>query len=317
MSNSEHDIERGVYQTPSNDDDLYDEYDDEEGFGRGPVFAIFAVIVLAAFVGIVWLAYQQGVRHGQASAPPIIQASNEPFRVAPDDPEGMAQPQESFTDEVLAGEGIGQETATIMPSAEEPIVTPRNETPREEEVASATNMGAGSSGGLAVPPPSSRVRDAGANDNLSAAEEAAEQAAAEIAAREAELAAAQPEVIVEPEPEPVVRQPELRTQTVTLDPEVQGPLTPEADSLFRSGGNYVVQIASVPEASAADGVWNRLQARHESIVGSYVQDVQAVDLGERGTWYRLRVGYFATSDDANEVCNQLKDAGQDCLVASR
>ncbi len=312
MSNSDHDIERGVYQTPSNDDDLYDEYDDEEGFGRGPVFAIFAVIVLAAFVGIVWLAYQQGVRHGQASAPPIIQASNEPFRVAPDDPEGMAEPQESLTDEVLAGEGIGQETATIMPSAEEPIVTSRTETPQEEEVASA----APSSTGLAVPPPSSRVRDAGANDNLSAAETAAEEAAAEIAAREAELAAAEAEVIAEPEPEPV-RQPELRTQTVTVDPEIEGPLPPEAVSLFRAGGTYVVQIASVPNAADADGVWNRLQSRHEPIVGSYVQDVQSVDLGERGTWYRLRVGYFATSDDANTVCNQLKDAGQDCLVASR
>lgn len=312
MSNSDHDIERGVYQTPSNDDDLYDEYDDEEGFGRGPVFAIFAVIVLAAFVGIVWLAYQQGVRHGQASAPPIIQASNEPFRVAPDDPEGMSEPQESLTDEVLAGEGIGQETATIMPSAEEPIVTSRTETPREEEVASA----APSSSGLAVPPPSSRVRDAGANDNLSAAETAAEEAAAEIAAREAQLAAAQAEVIAEPEPEPV-RQPELRTQTVTADPEIEGPLPPEAVSLFRAGGTYVVQIASVPNAADADGVWNRLQSRYEPIVGSYVQDVQSVDLGERGTWYRLRVGYFATSDDANTVCNQLKDAGQDCLVASR
>lgn len=312
MSNSDHDIERGVYQTPSNDDDLYDEYDDEDGFGRGPVFAIFAVIVLAAFVGVVWLAYQQGVRHGQASAPPIIQASNEPFRVPPDDPEGMAAPQESLTDEVLAGEGIGQETATIMPSAEEPIVTARTETPREEEVASA----APSSTALAVPPPSSRVRDAGANDNLSAAETAAEQAAAETAAREAELAAAQPEVIAQPEPEPV-RQPELRTQTVTADPEIEGPLPPEAMSLFRAGGNYVVQIASVPNAADADGVWNRLQARYETIVGSYVQDVQSVDLGERGTWYRLRVGYFATSDDATTVCNQLKDAGQDCLVASR
>ena len=253
------------------------------------------------------------MRHGQASAPPIIQASNEPFRVAPDDPEGMAQPQESLTDEVLAGEGIGQETATIMPSAEEPIETPRNETPQEEEVAAA----APSSTGLAVPPPSSRVRDAGANDNLSAAETAAEEAAAEIAEREAEMAAAQPEVIPEPEPEPVVREPELRTQTVTLDPEVQGPLTPEADSMFRSGGGFVVQIASVPNQGDADGVWNRLQARHESIVGSYVQDVQSVDLGERGTWYRLRVGYFATSEDATTVCNQLKDAGQDCLVASR
>ena len=41
MSKQDYDIERGVYQTPSNDDDLYDDYDDEDGFGRGPVFRHF------------------------------------------------------------------------------------------------------------------------------------------------------------------------------------------------------------------------------------------------------------------------------------
>lgn len=318
MSQSEYDIERGVYQTPSNDDDLYDDYDDEEGFGRGPVFAIFAVIVLAAFVGIVWLAYQQGVRHGQMSAPPIIQASNEPFRVAPEDPEGMAAPRETLTDEVFAGESLDQQAAAVVPSAEEPIVTARNEPVIEDRTeSSATDSNSGTSVTLAVPPPSSRVRDAGGSTDLREATTTPTTPTEDEAAHEVEMATI--ETAAEPEPQPMVTQPapELRTQSVASNPDVQGPIAPGEESLFRAGGTYVVQIASVPNQGDATGVWNRLQSRYASIVGSYAQDIQPVDLGERGTWYRLRIGYFGSSADATTVCNQLKDAGQDCLVASR
>jgi cell division protein FtsN len=315
MSNSEYEIERGVYQTPSNDDDLYDEYDDEEGFGRGPVFAIFAVIVLAAFVGIVWLAYQQGVRQGQLASPPIITASDDPFKVEPTDPEGMAQPQDTLTDEVLAGEPLEQQPTTVTSSTERPIESVRvadepalDSTPSLRTSDVDIPAAEESSASLTVPPPSTRVREAdvqAAEAVTAATTEANESPPAEVVTtEEPEIVVSQP--LIQPEPEP----------QVTVSEPIPQPQTPSASS-FDVNGTFVVQVASVPERSDANGVWSRLVSRHGAIIQGYAQDIQTVDLGERGTWYRVRIGFFGSSADANEVCDQLKNAGQDCLVASR
>lgn len=307
MTKSESEIERGVYQTPSNDDDLYDDYDDEEGMGRGPVFAIFAVIVLAAFVGVVWLAYQQGVRTGQGNPPPTITASDDPFKVEPTDPEGMAEPEESLTAEMLAGAELNDQPTTVTSSTEQPIenARPSNDTAGEgTPTLRSSDLGindSGTSGGqLAVPPPSTTVQGA---DTSAEAEVESVEVAGNDAPREAESAVADSDPVtgsgVETASEPAT------TSTSGLG------------ALFDRDGAYVVQVASVPERADADGAWSRLNSRHSTIVQGYAQDVQAVDLGDRGIWYRLRVGYFADSDDAGVLCGQLQDAGQDCLVASR
>ncbi len=319
MSNLDNEIERGVYQTPSNDDDLYDDYDDEDGFGRGPVFAIFAVIVLAAFVGVVWLAYQQGLRQGQQTAPPIITASDEPFKVEPDDPQGMAQPEASITDDALAGQPLEQ-VATVTSSSEAPIEVPQS---RSEVVASnaipettpelrttrptTTQPATGSSGGLVVPPPSSRVQNAAVDENLQTA------SSAPVTRQPQPQAQVQTRQPVTQQPVTQQASPEPRVQSAAA---TQGPPAPGANTPSLTGNN-VVQVASFPNRADADAAWARLQSRHAAIVGPYSQDVQSVDLGDRGTWFRLRFGYFEGRSNASAVCDQLKAAGQDCLVASR
>jgi len=40
----------------------------------------------------------------------------------------------------------------------------------------------------------------------------------------------------------------------------------------------------------------------------------AGELGQSGTWYRVHVGSFATSEQATALCNNLKDAGGQCIV---
>jgi len=305
MSKQDYDIERGVYQTPSNDDDLYDEYDDEDGFGRGPVFAIFAVIVLSAFVGIVWLAYQQGVQRGINSQTPIVTASNDPFKVEPDDPEGMAEPVDTFTDDVLAGSTPEEQEATVTSTREEPITVPPpssevgNDTPtlRSSQIEEQVETAAATE--LAVPPPSAGVR----GDEIT---RAVSQPTSSTTT-EAEDTPPPQEV------ETAVVQPS--TQSQPAETTVQGPPAPGTSSI-PVGDVFVVQVASVPERSDADAVWTRLQGNHASILAGYAQDVRAVDLGDRGTWYRLRLGFFGSLEDATRVCNQLRAAGQDCIVTT-
>ncbi len=79
--------QRGVYQPLGDTIPLYDLTDEEieEERSRLPLLIVIALIVLAAFTGVVWLAYNQGVAHGRSSAETIVNAPEGPVRTAPED----------------------------------------------------------------------------------------------------------------------------------------------------------------------------------------------------------------------------------------
>src|SRR5258706_13607522 len=87
--------QRGVYQ-PLMDKipiyDLPDEEIEEEERSRLPLLIVIALVVLASFAGVVWLAYNQGVARGRASAAVVIAAPEGPVRTAPADAGGEATP---------------------------------------------------------------------------------------------------------------------------------------------------------------------------------------------------------------------------------
>ena len=69
--------QRGVYQPSMDNIPIYDLSDDEveeEEHSRLPLLIVIALLVLAAFAGVVWLAYNQGVARGRAGATVIIAA---------------------------------------------------------------------------------------------------------------------------------------------------------------------------------------------------------------------------------------------------
>ncbi len=81
-------------------------------------------------------------------------------------------------------------------------------------------------------------------------------------------------------------------------------------------GGMMVQVSSQRSQDAAQATFRDLQARYPSILGGYDIDVQRADLGDRGTYYRVRVGPFASAN-AQSLCNELKNAGGDCILATR
>ncbi|HEY0283326.1 MAG TPA: hypothetical protein VGC27_11965, partial [Rhizomicrobium sp.] len=60
--------------------------DEDEGGSHLPVVIVISLLVLAAFGGVVWLAYNNGVARGRADVPVSVAAQNtpsEPPAVAP------------------------------------------------------------------------------------------------------------------------------------------------------------------------------------------------------------------------------------------
>ena len=80
-------------------------------------------------------------------------------------------------------------------------------------------------------------------------------------------------------------------------------------------GDYVVQLAAMQEEAGTRAAFAKLQAKFSALQPLKL-DVQKADLGEKGVFYRIRAGYLSETA-AQRLCDQLKAAGQGCLVRHR
>jgi hypothetical protein len=81
-----------------------------------------------------------------------------------------------------------------------------------------------------------------------------------------------------------------------------------------TGGGMMVQVSSQRSDESARATFRDLQQRYAGILGPYEVNVQRADLGDRGIYFRARVGPFAAAD-AQRLCDDLKAAGGDCILA--
>ena len=86
-----------------------------------------------------------------------------------------------------------------------------------------------------------------------------------------------------------------------------------------TGGRPIlaVQVASLRSEARARKVWERVQQKFPELLADHAVQFEAVDLGERGTFTRVRVGAFDGFSAASALCSTLAEGGQDCLVVQR
>ena len=81
--------------------------------------------------------------------------------------------------------------------------------------------------------------------------------------------------------------------------------------------SYVIQVASLRSEDEAKGFWSRAQAKHPDLLETMPLYVERADLGDRGIYFRVQTGPFPSKTTAQDLCGQLKSAGQDCIVKRR
>ncbi len=81
-----------------------------------------------------------------------------------------------------------------------------------------------------------------------------------------------------------------------------------------AAGRYFVQLASVKSDGGARKEWARMQRAHPDLLGDLELSVQSADLGERGIFFRVRVGPFPNRATAQDMCGQIKATKLNCLV---
>ena len=267
-------------------DDLEAEDGEEERGLSGLVVLLMGVVMLGALASVVWIAYKQGVRNGQGGeGVPHVTADPEPLKIE----NNVADAARSGDLEVYDKVG-GRESEPVEVIAAGP----------EEPVArtSADPIGAIASG----------------------AEGAADVADDAVADRIAELARQDEAVSGATATKPAESPAEHEPQPATAPTAASTP-APKPTVSYRTGGaltgSHLLQIGAFRSEAEATGQWSSLQGKLGSYLDGKSNDIERADLGDKGIYYRLRIGPFASADEAKTYCAGLKERGTDCLLKAK
>lgn len=305
-------------------EDDYDDYDDEEEGGlSGLVVLLMGVVMLGAFASVVWIAYQQGAR--SADSAPVIAADPEPVRIerAADAGDQPANDREVY-DNINGGEAAPVEALANGP--EEPVSRDADDAIGQiaaavDDTVSQAVDDAGEALSGAADDAAAAVNDAITDDAVAdriAQLEAADQAlkddgdAADGAADDASAASDAP-VVGERVTPP--------TQASQTQPE---PVEVASNSAAATGGSsaalsgsHLVQVAAFRSEEEANAFWSRMAGKLDGYLDGKAKNIEVADLGDRGVFYRLRIGPFASKSDASQYCSGLKERGQDCIPRAK
>ena len=245
------------FERGSDDVRVFDGGEDDEDVegSRLPLLIVIALLVLAAFGAVVYLAYQKGVAQGTAQVTRVIAAQPGPAKVAPANAGGTPTPYTGlkiYQQQAPSDEEANADTAPPVPSD-----LPKPGTP----VATAPPP-------VVTPPP------------------------APVAITPKPAAITTPPVTT-PAP-PVVKPTPAPTQAVvtpTPAPVKPPPVaTPAPTQATPAAGGGLLQIGSYKSEADANAAWATYKAKHGGLVSGLVPDIKQADLGAKGTWYRLRIG---------------------------
>ena len=130
-----------------------------------------------------------------------------------------------------------------------------------------------------------------------------------------QIAAAQPTPAASEVKEPAPA-PEPAKVAVPAKEEVKAADAAPAVSAAQTTGPWTVQLISSPNRKSVDSAWNGLEKKYASLSGQ-PHEVEAADLGAKGTFYRLFAGAFADRAGADKLCNDIKALGGTCLVKKK
>lgn len=282
------------YERDKNDVRIFDGGDDEDAEGSHlPVVIIIAILVLAAFGGVVWLAYNQGVARGRNEVPVQVASNGAGGEI-----KVYQQPAGSEDEESVQTAPANPDTAQPKPESSPPALKPQTIEPAPQSNTAQTALAPTAPPAVAPPvkpapqpqsvKPSPQVRTVAttAQPPTVATQAPAQLGLAHPSAPSSAAAAVAPK-----------------------------PAAAAAASKPAPAGSYLLQIGAYKSQDEAMTAWRSYQAKHSVLLKGFSPDVQRADLGPKGVWYRLRVSSFADKTAATALCDRLKSENGACFLA--
>jgi len=339
--------DRNLYDPPYDDALLYDTEMEPERPRSRSLIVMLAFVVLAAFAGVVWVAYNQGVQMGQRGVnPPVLTADPGPVRVEPiQTAENGANPApEKSYERLWAGESTEPSSGQVQPDA-----GANREVPTTQDVVRRAAPGEPAIGG----PERVTPIDPGMDSTVELTGNVAREEVPTSGPAMTQLNMDRPTRMSKPGREdvtgllpqasgssgPVVEDsttPSVSRPSVTQAapsaarpakpiappaPEIQSapeaaPIAAEVAAPVSSGG-ATIQLGSFPSSALAAAQWSKVKGANQELLGAYSPEIVEATIPGKGVWYRLRVGGFADKSAAKGVCQQLSAVGQACILAGK
>ena len=112
---------------------------------------------------------------------------------------------------------------------------------------------------------------------------------------------------------------QVATHQTAAAPQAQPATAPpviQAAAPQVKGGKFKVHIAALRSRAEADALAQKLVQQHGNQLLNRAPTVDEAVIGSMGTFYRVRVGSFATAEESRGLCNTLRTSGFDCLVVT-
>lgn len=261
---------------------------------RGPILLVGAVMIVAVFGVVVWNAYRED--GGVPAEETKVLAGAGPFKRPFIDTTEPTAPTVAEQAEVLEALDGAPATSAVASSEQRPA------TPPPAAVAPVTR------GPPAAPSPAP-LKAPQQTDPVRAATAVTQPGPIALTPAPSTLRPATPQTAA-----PQVAEPKPVAAAPAPSP---APIIPEAVTpAFNASGAWLVQIAATASEASAISEWTRYSKASADLFAGAERVVQQADVNGK-TVYRLRVGSFASKEDAAAFCSAFKAKGGNCYPAAK
>jgi hypothetical protein len=251
---------------------------------RGAILTMMvSIAAIASFGSVVWWAHNQDVRAGGKGLEPlVVQAPTTPTRVKPENAGGLVPPdQDKEVYNRIAPGAVPTQPEKLLPGATTPKLPP---------------------GGMPLP---TAPKEPEATKTPTPIQNATVAALAGTPS---------PPATTQPTPTPPPNAPTV-TQAPNSPPATEsGPsIASLIEGMSGSTGGWRIQLASAKSEDVAKSTWAKLQAAHGDVLANLRMQPTKVDLGDKGTWYRVQAGPL-DEKQAHTICGTLKSRKTDCVA---
>lgn len=271
---------------------------------RGRLLTLMvSLAALASFGGVIYWAHEQDVKSGGEGIVPLIRADEKPVKVKPDSPGGMVVPdQDKTVYDRITPNSVPTGPEKLLPPPPVPQIPPATPPQAMPTVTPPTLPG---------PAPAPQTADAATPPGASPAPANGQASVPPPAPAPATPPSATPAVPPAAAPAPAPSAPAAAPAPAPATAPATG--SPSIASLIDNISGYRIQLASVRSEEQAQATWARLQKSNGDVLSSLTMRAIKVELGDRGTYYRVQAGPL-DEGGAQNACTKLKSRSVDCIV---
>lgn len=212
----------------------------------------------------------------QSDEVPVITPTPNPVKVVPETPGGMEIPdQDKVIYDRLRQQTLDAKIESLFPEAEQPVAPQVEEEP--------------------IAPVSQTEEEGGITPAIQAPVEPKPTVAAEKTEK--------------------LDLPQKTTAPKTTSATKKTTPTKKTKTAAAGGEKWSVQLMSSANKSTVQKAWPTLQQKHKALLSGMSYTITEAQISGKGTFYRLRVGKFATREQAAALCAKLKARKLDCVPA--